>query len=62
VATKESQILEFHNKQLEDQSVVTEATQKLKEAESSLNRFTEEIMKIQSDLLQKELLLKEAST
>lgn len=41
IAAKEGQILEYHDKQLQDQSVVTEATEKLKGVEALISALKE---------------------
>ena len=53
IAAKESQILEYHDKQLEDQAIVTEAIEKTKGAEAQINALQEEKMKLMSDIIQK---------
>lgn len=41
IAAKEGQILEYHDKQLEDQAMVTEATEKMKGVEAQINALQE---------------------
>jgi chromosome segregation ATPase len=61
VNAKEAQILDFHNRQLEDQQVVGRAADRMKSAEAEIAALVEQNLALQADLLHRDRLMLEAA-